>query len=59
VGGNNEYGHPHDEPMSRLKDAEVTIYRTDKMYDIVAFSDGKDITFTWENKYAKPWTPEK
>ena len=59
VGGNNEYGHPHDEPMSRLKDAEVTIYRTDKMYDIVAFSDGENITFTWENKYAKPWTPEK
>lgn len=59
VGGNNEYGHPHDEPMSRLKDAEVTIYRTDKMYDILAFSDGEDITFTWENKYAKPWTPAK
>ena len=59
VGGNNEYGHPHDAPMSRLKDAEVTIYRTDKMYDIVAFSDGENITFTWENQYAKPWTPEK
>lgn len=59
VGGNNDYGHPHDEPMSRLKDAEVTIYRTDKMYDIVAFSDGENITFTWENQYAKPWTPEK
>lgn len=58
VGGNNEYGHPHDEPMSRLKDAEVTIYRTDKMYDIVAVSDGYDITFTWENQYAQPWTPE-
>lgn len=58
VGGNNEYGHPHEDPMSRLKDAEVSIYRTDKMYDIVAVSDGYDITFTWENQYAKPWTPD-
>ena len=59
VGGNNEYGHPHRDPISRLHDAEVQIYRTDKMYDIVCTSDGVDIEFVWENKYAKPWTPEK
>ena len=59
VGGNNEYGHPHKDPISRLKDAEVQIYRTDKMYDIVCTSDGVDIEFVWENVYAKPWTPEK
>ena len=59
VGGNNEYGHPHKDPISRLKDAEVEIYRTDKMYDIVCVSDGVDIEFTWKNQYAKPWTPEK
>ena len=59
VGGNNEYGHPHRDPISRLQDAEVQIYRTDKMYDIVCTSDGVDIEFTWENQYAKPWTPEK
>lgn len=57
VGGNNDYGHPHKEPMSRLRDADVTIYRTDKMYDIVAVTDGKDIQFSWENTFAKPWTP--
>ena len=57
VGGNNEYGHPHDEPISRLQDAEVTIYRTDKMYDIVAVTDGKEIQFSWENTFAKPWQP--
>lgn len=59
VGGNNDYGHPHNDPISRLKDAEVEIYRTDKMYDIVCTSDGVDIEFTWENKFAKPWTPDK
>lgn len=57
VGAANDYGHPHDDPMSRLRDAEVTIYRTDKMYDIVAFTDGKEIQFSWGNSYAKPWTP--
>ena len=53
----NEYGHPHRDPLSRLMDAEVTIYRTDTMYDIVAFSDGETITFTCGNPYAQPWTP--
>lgn len=53
----NEYGHPHREPMSRLMDADVTIYRTDKMYDIVAFSDGETISFTCGNPYAEPWRP--
>lgn len=53
----NEYGHPHRDPLSRLMDADVTIYRTDTMYDIVAFSDGETVTFSWENTYANPWTP--
>lgn len=50
----NEYGHPHRDPMSRLRDADVTIYRTDTMYDIVAFSDGETISFTCGNPYASP-----
>lgn len=55
----NEYGHPHDEPMSRLRDADVTIFQTGKMYNIAATTDGTDITFRWDNKYSKPWTPSK
>ena len=27
-------------------------------YNIMAVSDGTDITFTWDNRYAQPWTPE-
>lgn len=57
VAAGNEYGHPHDEPMSRLRDADVIIYRTDNMYNISATTDGTNITFKWDNKYAKPWTP--
>lgn len=53
----NEYGHPHRDPLSRLMDADVTIYRTDKMYDIVAFTDGETVTFTTGNVYAEPWRP--
>lgn len=53
----NEHGHPHRDPMSRLMDADVTIYRTDKMYDIVAYSDGETVTFTTGNAYAEPWRP--
>ncbi len=57
VGGNNEYGHPHRDPLSRLQDADVTIFRTDKMFTIVATCDGETIDFTWDNEYAQPWTP--
>jgi competence protein ComEC len=53
-GRNNEYGHPHDEPMSRLRDADVDIYRNDQLGTIIATCDGKTITFTWEFTDAKP-----
>ena len=56
-GAANEYHHPHDEPVSRLKDADVIIYRTDRMYNIVAVTDGTVITFTWDNTFAQPWMP--
>ena len=54
VGKDNSYGHPHDEPMSRLKDAGVTLFRTDELGHIVAATDGSEITFTWGNQSAQP-----
>lgn len=57
-GRNNDYGHPHDAPMSRLRDADVTIFRTDEMGTIVAVSDGTDITFTWAITTAQPEGPK-
>ncbi len=39
-GKDNDYGHPHEETLSRLKDAGVTVYRTDELGSIVIFSDG-------------------
>ena len=57
VGKDNSYGHPHDEPMSRLRDAEVQLYRTDEMGTILAVSDGKTVTFSWEKASARPEDP--
>lgn len=57
VGKDNDYGHPHEEPLSRLEDADVTLYRTDKMGTILAVSDGKTVTFSWENQSAVPEDP--
>ena len=49
-GANNEYGHPHDDTLSRLRDADVTVYRTDLNGTIVCRSDGVNLTFTTEKE---------
>jgi len=48
VGEGNDYGHPHDGALSRLRDAGATVYRTDIHGDIFCASDGKTVTFTTE-----------
>lgn len=58
VGKGNSYGHPCEEPLSRLEDAGCTIYRTDKLGTITAFSDGTNISFTWAQSSAAPETGE-
>ena len=46
VGKGNEYGHPTEAVLSRLRDAEVKVYRTDMQGHIICTSDGKTVTFT-------------
>ena len=48
VGSDNSYGHPTDAVLSRLRDADVTVYRTDLQGDIICYSDGVTLTFTME-----------
>lgn len=48
VGNDNSYGHPTEEVLSRLRDAEVTTFRTDLQGDIICVSDGTTVTFTVE-----------
>ncbi|MBQ7345495.1 MAG: MBL fold metallo-hydrolase [Oscillospiraceae bacterium] len=59
VGADNEYGHPCEEPLSRLRDAGVTLYRTDQLGTIQAHSDGTQISFTWEKGDAPQPEAEK
>jgi competence protein ComEC len=43
VGADNTYGHPSEAVLSRLRDADVAVYRTDLQGDIVMESDGKTV----------------
>lgn len=53
VGKDNSYGHPTEEVLSRLRDADVKLYRTDIQGDIIATSDGNNVTFvTTKNQNA-------
>lgn len=45
VGKDNSYGHPTDDALSRLRDADVKVYRTDLQGDIYCTSDGKTVSF--------------
>ena len=47
-GQNNSYGHPHENTMSRLRDADVAVFRTDMQGMVVCTSDGKTVSFTVE-----------
>lgn len=48
VGSDNKYGHPTEAVLSRLRDADVTIYRTDLQGTIICQSDGKQVSFSTE-----------
>lgn len=58
-GTGNSYGHPHEEVLSRLRDADVTLYRTDLQGHIVCTSDGSQLTFRTEKTAAVTNPTEK
>lgn len=45
VGTGNSYGHPTEAVLSRLRDANVKLFRTDLQGDIYCTSDGTTVTF--------------
>jgi competence protein ComEC len=57
VGANNSYGHPHENTLSRLRDAEAMVYRTDLQSTITCVSDGKTVSFQTETSNAVPTNP--
>lgn len=48
VGEGNSYGHPNDVVLSRLRDEEAAVYRTDLQGTVIAISDGTQVAFTTE-----------
>ena len=48
VGEDNSYGHPTENTLSRLRDADVKVFRTDMQGDIYCTSDGKTVTMSVE-----------
>ncbi|WP_159430096.1 MBL fold metallo-hydrolase [Halolactibacillus halophilus] len=52
---NNSYGHPHEEVVERLVNAEVDVYQTSQHGDIVFLSDGATIELIDAKDY--PTTP--
>ncbi len=50
-GKDNSYGHPHDDPLSRLRDAEVSVLRTDENETIVIRSDGNELYLLWGEEH--------
>lgn len=49
-GTDNSYGHPKPQTVARLEEVNVQIFRTDLQGSIIAYSDGKNIT--WNQKSA-------
>ena len=47
-GAGNDYGHPHEATLSRLRDAGAEVYRTDEQGTVVCITDGKDLRFATE-----------
>lgn len=48
VGKDNAYGHPTEDTLSRLRDADIKVYRTDMQGTIICTSDGETVSFTVE-----------
>jgi len=48
VGEENPYGHPTEDTLSKLRDADVTVYRTDELGTVICRSDGKAVNFSTE-----------
>ena len=48
VGEGNDYGHPHDETVKRLKNMNITIYRTDTSGNIIFVSNGSTLEILTE-----------
>ena len=49
----NSYGHPHARTLNNLRKRNIKVFRTDEQGSIIAFSDGKRIT--WNCSPSDSW----
>ena len=56
-GADNEYGHPHEEVLSRFADAEIDVLRTDMQGHIVCVCDGESYSYYTQYKPSEPTNP--
>lgn len=54
-GADNSYGHPDKDTMDKLKDMEISVFRTDKQGTVTATSDGSQIH--WSVSPCDDYTP--
>lgn len=56
-GADNDYGHPHEEVLSRLADAEIDLLRTDMQGHIVCVCDGESYIFYTQHSTSEATNP--
>lgn len=54
VGVDNDYGHPHDAAVNRLRKAGITRFRADTMGNVVVATRGDDLAFFWDAAQVAP-----
>ena len=57
-GKNNDYGHPHKEPLELFQKKHIKVLRTDQLGTIVAVSDGTKVTFPGVGDRTEPKVAE-
>ena len=57
VGKGNSYGHPTEDTLSKLRDANVKVYRNDLQGTIICTSDGETVSFSTEKNESVQTNP--
>lgn len=57
VGKGNSYGHPTEDTLSKLRDADVKVYRNDLQGTIICTSDGETASFSTEKNESVQTNP--
>ncbi|MDL2300315.1 MBL fold metallo-hydrolase [Clostridiaceae bacterium OttesenSCG-928-D20] len=58
-GANNDYGHPHEEVLSKARDAEIKLFRTDMQGSVTCISNGEGLSFSTERNFDSVTNPKE